>query len=157
MILQEIEDILHERYVNGEIPHLNDTEMDILKECNKPDTIESIKRDIIENPIGMMSITEAAKYIGFSEDTLRTLDKNGKLKALRTDGGHRRYTKEMLDEFAKHMDNAYDYPSLYEHLCSAQYIADNLGYENADAIMKIREDVGIKVLKIFEKNAQQNC
>jgi len=39
----------------------------------------------------LINITEAAKQLGVSIDCLRKWDKNGKLIALRTSGGHRRY------------------------------------------------------------------
>lgn len=47
----------------------------------------------------MLNIKQAAKYLNVSIDTLRLWDNGGKLKALKTPGGHRRYTKEMLNKF----------------------------------------------------------
>ena len=47
----------------------------------------------------MLNITQASQYLNVSDDTLRLWDKNGKLKPLKTVGGHRRYRKEDLDKF----------------------------------------------------------
>lgn len=47
----------------------------------------------------LLNIKDAATYLNLSADTLRRLDKSGKLKPLTTEGGHRRYQKEMLDEY----------------------------------------------------------
>ena len=47
-----------------------------------------------------------------------------------------------------------NYGDLYEHLCSAQYIADVLQDEHANQIMTIRQEVVEKLLKIHEDNAK---
>lgn len=45
------------------------------------------------------TISEAAKYLGVSPDTLRRWEKAGKISApKRTAGGARRYSKELLDQ-----------------------------------------------------------
>jgi excisionase family DNA binding protein len=45
------------------------------------------------------TISEAAKYLGVSPDTLRRWEKAGKISApKRTAGGARRYSKDLLDE-----------------------------------------------------------
>lgn len=38
------------------------------------------------------------------------------------------------------------YGDLYNHLCSAQFIADEIGDDLADEILKIREKIGKKLL-----------
>lgn len=113
--------------------------------------IDAMDLKVIDN---MLSITDAAAYLKVSDDTLRLWDKDGKLKPYRTPGGHRRYTKEQLDEFMKLNNNQVDYGSLYEHLCSAQYIADELHDMHAEDIMKIRQEVGDVLLKIHEQRAK---
>lgn len=45
----------------------------------------------------VMTITEAATYLGVSCDTIRRWGKKGLLKPFRTPGNHRRYNKEDLD------------------------------------------------------------
>ena len=102
----------------------------------------------------MFGIKQAAKYLYVSDDTLRLWDKEGKLKPIRTAGGHRRYTKKMLDEFIKNETNPSTYGSLYEHLCSAQYIADELQDDCANDILKIRNIIGERLLKLHEENAK---
>lgn len=39
----------------------------------------------------LISIKKAAKMLGVAQSTLREWDKNGRLKPIRTVGGHRRY------------------------------------------------------------------
>ena len=94
----------------------------------------------------LLSIKETAEYLNVSQDTLRKWDRANKLKPLNTAGGHRRYDMDALDEFIGKKD-VKSYGMLYEHLCSAQYIADELSDENADSIMEIRERVGKKLLE----------
>src|SRR5713226_6204654 len=43
------------------------------------------------------SSSEAARYLGVSVDTMRQLDESGELRASRTKGGHRRFSREALD------------------------------------------------------------
>lgn len=47
----------------------------------------------------LLTISEAAKFLGISIDTLRRWDSKGKLKALKSSGGHRYYSKEQLENF----------------------------------------------------------
>jgi excisionase family DNA binding protein len=95
-----------------------------------------------------LKIGKAAEYIHVSEDTLRLWDKTGKLKAIKTAGGHRRYNIKQLDEFLG-KNKAMKYGDLYNHLCSAQYIADEIGDDLADAILRIREEIGNKLLNEY--------
>lgn len=46
------------------------------------------------------AIGKAAEYLQVSVDTLRRWDASGKLRALRSAGGHRYYPKEQLERFA---------------------------------------------------------
>ena len=39
----------------------------------------------------MLSIKEASELLGVTPNTLRTWEENGKIKSIRTEGGHRRY------------------------------------------------------------------
>ena len=101
-----------------------------------------------------MSIKDTASYLNVSQDTLRKWDKADKLKPLKTAGGHRRYDTDTLDDFIGKEGKQINYGDLYEHLCSAQYIADVLQDEHANQIMTIRQEVGEKLLKIHEDNAK---
>lgn len=47
----------------------------------------------------LLNIAQSAKYLNVSIDTLRLWDKSGKLKPLKTPGGHRRYDKSTLNDF----------------------------------------------------------
>ena len=40
------------------------------------------------------------------------------------------------------------YSDIYNHLCSAQFIADEIGDDLADEILRIREKIGKKILNI---------
>ena len=102
----------------------------------------------------LLNIKDTASYLNVSQDTLRKWDKANKLKPLKTAGGHRRYDTDTLDDFIGKEGKQINYGDLYEHLCSAQYIADVLQDEHANQIMTIRQEVGEKLLKIHEDNAK---
>ena len=102
----------------------------------------------------LLSIKDAASYLNVSQDTLRKWDKANKLKPLKTAGGHRRYDTDTLDDFIGKEGKQINYGDLYEHLCSAQYIADVLQDEHAYQIMEIRQEVGNTLLKIHEDKAK---
>ena len=96
----------------------------------------------------LLKIGEAAQYLNVSQDTLRKWDKANKLKPLETVGGHRRYDVDTLDEFLG-KKNVASYANLYNHLCSAQDIAYEIGEEKAEEIEKIRISIGDKLLKLY--------
>ncbi|MFP4254672.1 MAG: helix-turn-helix domain-containing protein [Halothece sp.] len=45
-----------------------------------------------------MTTNQAADYLGVTPKTLRTWESEGKVKAIRTLGGHRRFYKKDLNE-----------------------------------------------------------
>ncbi len=47
----------------------------------------------------LFSAKEATAYLGISLSTLGRIERQGLLIPFRTPGGHRRYAKEMLDEY----------------------------------------------------------
>lgn len=47
----------------------------------------------------LLTISEAAKFLGVSLDTLRRWDARGKLKAMKSAGGHRYYAREQLEDY----------------------------------------------------------
>ena len=98
----------------------------------------------------LLKMEEAAQYLNVSQDCLRKWDRANKLKPLKTAGGHRRYDTDSLDDFLGKKSVA-NYGNLYEHLCSANYIAKMINDDNAEKIDKIRMDVGEKLLKLHEK------
>lgn len=53
----------------------------------------------------LLSINEAAKLMLVCENTLRDWDIEGKFKAQRTDGGHRRYSLDQIRDFTSKKEN----------------------------------------------------
>ena len=104
----------------------------------------------LQNMGKLLKMKEAADYLHVSQDCLRKWDRTDKLKPFKTAGGHRRYDTDSLDEFLG-KKNVVNYGNLYEHLCSASYISQMIGDENAEEIEKIRVSVGDKLLKLHEK------
>ena len=102
----------------------------------------------------LLSLKETEKLLNVSKSTLQRWDNSGKLKAIRTEGGHRRYKQSDIDEILKTKDGI-TYRNLYEHLCSAQYIADSLQDDDANAILKIRERIGQKLLNEYNKDGSE--
>lgn len=45
----------------------------------------------------LLTMAEVAQILNVSQTTLRNWDKQGKLKALKTLGGHRRYPKSQIE------------------------------------------------------------
>ena len=46
-----------------------------------------------------LTTSEAARYLGVSVDKMRELDESGELRASRTKGGHRRFSRKALDAY----------------------------------------------------------
>lgn len=76
----------------------------------------------------LLTIGEAARFLDVSIDTLRRWDSSGKLKALRSPGGHRYYSIEQLEYFkmdlfamARIWAESIKAPELFpEHCCETQ-------------------------------------
>jgi len=49
----------------------------------------------------MLNINDASKFINVSKSSLRRWEKEGKIKPLRTPGGHRRYDERELLKIIK--------------------------------------------------------
>jgi len=47
--------------------------------------------------LSLLTAREAAEYLRVSISTLRRMEQRGQLSSLRTPGGHRRYTLELLN------------------------------------------------------------
>ena len=58
-----------------------------------------VKREIAMR--GYLTIGETAKRLNLEVDTLRKLERAGKIRAVRTKGGHRRFTEEEIDRFRR--------------------------------------------------------
>lgn len=57
--------------------------------------------DVAVNTKSSLPIGEAAQRLGLSVDTVRRLEREGKLKAERTKGGHRRFRPEVIEAFRR--------------------------------------------------------
>ena len=61
---------------------------------NQPSTL---KQENPHQPLALLTAKEAAAYLRISISTLNRMEHNGVVTSLRTPGGHRRYTLEMLN------------------------------------------------------------
>ena len=50
-----------------------------------------------DRPMQLLNAREAAEYLRVSLSTLHRMERRGQLRAMRTPGGHRRYTLAMLN------------------------------------------------------------
>jgi excisionase family DNA binding protein len=57
----------------------------------------TIKPDHSAQPLTLFTAKEAAEYLRISISTLNRMEHSGVVTSLRTPGGHRRYTLEMLN------------------------------------------------------------
>ena len=87
----------------------------------------------------LLTMSQAAEYLGVSQNTLRRWDKNGKLPAIRKDGGtHRYYSQKDLDLFENDLlalahDWAYegtDFPKQFHCENTAVFQARLTKFEN---------------------------
>jgi excisionase family DNA binding protein len=69
----------------------------------------------------LLTISEAAKLIGVCENTLRDWDENSKFRAVRTDGGHRRYS---LDQVRKYLEDHQKVEESFEQLSENDKLID---------------------------------
>ena len=60
--------------------------------------------DRTHQKLTLLTAHEAADYLRVSLSTLNRIERRGLLQPLRTPGGHRRYTLEMLNECLTHRD-----------------------------------------------------
>jgi excisionase family DNA binding protein len=54
--------------------------------------------------MALLTAKEAAEYLRISISTLNRMERRGVIASLRTPGGHRRYTHEMLNACLVHKD-----------------------------------------------------
>ena len=74
-----------------------------------------------------MRITEASEYLGVSINTLKHMADSGQIKCYKTNGGHRRFKREVLDEFTGvERKKAYDKVTMIYARCSTQKQKENL-------------------------------
>ena len=58
--------------------------------------------DSFSDHLNLLTAREAADYLRMSLTTLHRIERRGLLSPLRTPGGHRRYTLEMLNDCLSH-------------------------------------------------------
>ena len=92
-----------------------------------------------------VQVPDIARY-NFKEEYLAIKDKEDETQPY----GIIRNKNADIDEILKTKDGI-TYRNLYEHLCSAQYIADSLQDDDANAILKIQERIGQKLLNEYNK------
>ena len=74
-----------------------------------------------------MRITEASEYLGVSINTLKHMADSGQIRSYKTNGGHRRFKHEVLDEFTGvERKTAYDKVTMIYARCSTQKQKENL-------------------------------
>lgn len=109
----------------------------------------------------LLTISEAMDYLNVSRITLQRWDNNGKLKAIRTKGGHRRYKLSDLEKYIDEEPNEFNYGTLYECLCTSLLQANELNKEGSlekdicDDLSVILTKVGDKLLHQHLENAMR--
>jgi len=97
----------------------------------------------------ILKVTEASKYIGVSINTLKTLANNGKIKAFKTEGGHRRFRIEDLDLFSGKVTEKKEKVTVVYARCSTAKQKENLERQK-DRLMKHAESQSYKYMVIDE-------
>lgn len=95
--------------------------------------------------IDLISISEAAKMLNVSIDTLRRWDKKGKFPSIKSEGGHRRYSKLQIELYLNDLFNLaqewvlrnFEIPS--ELYCSNSAVFQARLIKLQDALSKIPE------------------
>jgi excisionase family DNA binding protein len=63
-----------------------------------------LRSNSTQQKLTLLTAHEAAQYLRVSLSTLNRIERRGLLQPLRTPGGHRRYTLEMLNDCLTHRD-----------------------------------------------------
>lgn len=92
-----------------------------------------------------LTLEEVGKMLCVSKSTLQRWDRNGKLSAVRTEGGHRRYIKDDIISFMNEIEGV-TYSSLYAHLSSAEKISSRICQSEYEGIKRIKEKVGVMMI-----------
>ena len=88
----------------------------------------------------IFSISEAAEYLGVSALTLRNWERQAKIRAFRTPGGHRRFRKSDLDAILNYDERSVDRLRLIiKKIESMDLIKD--GQEYLDTIVKELKEI----------------
>lgn len=103
--------------------------------------------DLIDKNGNQTSINELKKAIESTMDDIYNISTNIQANQINRHIMERAVaTKNKIENMEK-VNLREKYGELYEHLCSAQYIANEIGDSNANSIKEIRVDIGDKLLK----------
>lgn len=109
----------------------------------------------------LLSISEAAKLIQVCENTLRDWDIEGKFKAQRTDGGHRRYNLDKIRDFISNKENK-DLIQMVNKWEFDGYVSDTKNSQNKFPLNKeipklVNKWESLGYLSDIEKDKDKNC
>lgn len=65
------------------------------------DQCQQIEKTLALEPAKMLTIDQAAERLGISKQTLRNWERDGKVVCSRTEGGHRRYSEDHVNELRR--------------------------------------------------------
>lgn len=65
------------------------------------DQCQLLERELSLEPARMLTIDQAAERLGVSKQTLRNWEQAGKVVCIRTEGGHRRYREDHVNELRR--------------------------------------------------------
>jgi excisionase family DNA binding protein len=65
------------------------------------DNCQLLEKQLAQEPVRMLTIDQAAERLGVSKQTLRNWEQGGKVVCIRTDGGHRRYREDHINELRR--------------------------------------------------------
>ena len=114
----------------NEYQMLSDSLIEAIERSTDKSTIDIINKAIGETMDDMYEISEKIRKVEKDKEVFK--------RALAT--------KDEIENMEK-VDLRKKYGELYEHLCSAQYIANEIGDSNANSIKEIRVDISDKLLK----------
>ncbi len=65
------------------------------------DQCQQIENELAKEPARLLAIDQVAERLGVSKQTLRNWERDGKIACQRTDGGHRRYREDHVNELRR--------------------------------------------------------
>lgn len=115
-----------------------------------------------------LTIGETAKRLNLEVDTVRKLERTGKIRAVRTKGGHRRFTEEEIDRFRRSRQknggakpkrrgsalwSQGARPATRHHPASGEFVASS--FECADDVEDLEEDLPVEGFEEDEEDLYQ--
>lgn len=65
------------------------------------DQCQQIEKALAQEPSSLLTIDQAAERLGVSKQTLRNWERDGMVTCTRTEGGHRRYREDHINELRR--------------------------------------------------------